>query len=103
MSWSSGAAKPAAARPWVSLTATVTATSAANAKLARPRTGQHSCSTGLSWQSATPEKRRAGGSTPPLTATLTCADARFMIVNVTAMVLLVSFLGHQLQADESNA
>jgi hypothetical protein len=48
-----------------------------------------------------PEKRKVGGSTPPLTTPLTCADVRFMIVKVTVMVLVVSFLGHQLPSTAS--
>jgi len=35
----------------------------------------------------TSEKRKVGGSTPPLTTTLTCADVRLMIVKVTIMAL----------------
>ena len=37
---------------WPSLTATVTATSAANARLTQPQAAKHSCLTGLSWVSA---------------------------------------------------
>jgi hypothetical protein len=38
-----------------------------------------------------PEKRKVGSSILPLTTTLTCADARFMIVKVMIMALVVSF------------
>ena len=41
-----------------------------------------------------PEKRKVGGSTPPLTTTLTCADVRLVIVRLQLMTLVVSFLGH---------
>jgi hypothetical protein len=47
-----------------------------------------------------PEKRKAGGSTPPLTTTLTCIGVRLMIVKVQIVTLVVSFLGHLLQADD---
>jgi len=50
-----------------------------------------------------PEKRKVGGSTPPLTTTLTCTDARSMIVKVTIMAFVVSFLGHQPQTDDRAA
>jgi hypothetical protein len=35
--------------------------------------------------------------------TLTCVDVHLMIVKVTIMALVVSFLGHQLQADDRTA
>jgi [ribosomal protein S5]-alanine N-acetyltransferase len=47
-----------------------------------------------------PEKRKVGGSTPPLTTTLTCADVHLVIVKVQLMTLVVSFLGHSPQADD---
>ena len=46
-----------------------------------------------------PEKRKVGGSTPPLTTTLTCTDVRLVIVKVQLVGLVVSFLGHLPQAD----
>jgi hypothetical protein len=47
-----------------------------------------------------PEKRKVGSSILPLTTGLTCADVYLMIVKVTPMTLVVSFLGHPLQADD---
>jgi hypothetical protein len=67
-------------RSWQSLTATVTATCTANARPAQPQAANHSCSAGLSWLSATPEKRKVGSSILPLTTTLSCADVRLVIV-----------------------
>jgi hypothetical protein len=46
-----------------------------------------------------PEKRKVGGSTPPLTTALTCTDVRLVIVKVQLVTLVVSFLGHLPQAD----
>ena len=48
-----------------SLTATVTATRAANASLAQPRTARPCSMLGLSWASAPPEKRMVAGHTGP--------------------------------------
>jgi hypothetical protein len=47
-----------------------------------------------------PEKRKVGGSTPPLTTSLTCTDVSLVIAKMQLMTLVVSFLGHQLQADD---
>ena len=44
-----------------------------------------------------PEKRKVGGSTPPLTTTLTCADVSLVIVEAQLMTVVVSFLVHLLQ------
>jgi hypothetical protein len=46
-----------------------------------------------------PEKRKVGGSTPPLTTVLTCADLCLVIVKAQLVALLVSLLGQLLQAD----
>jgi hypothetical protein len=50
-----------------SMTATMTATWATNASLKLPPAASYCSVAGLTWPSATPEKRKAGGSTPPLT------------------------------------
>jgi hypothetical protein len=42
---------------------------------------------------------RVGSSILPLTTTLTCADVRLLIVKVLPVTLVISFLGHLLQAD----
>ena len=46
-----------------------------------------------------PEKRKVGGSTPPLTTTLTCVDVCLATVRAQFATLVVSFLGHLPQAD----
>jgi hypothetical protein len=46
-----------------------------------------------------PEKRKAGGSTLPLTIALTCAGVRLVIEKAQPVTLVVSFLGQPLQAD----
>ena len=46
-----------------------------------------------------PEKRKVGGSTPPLTTTLTRVNVGPVIVGVQLATLVVSFLGHLPQAD----
>ena len=46
-----------------------------------------------------PEKRKVGGSTPPLTTTLTCVNVGPVIGGVQLATLVVSFLGHLPQAD----
>jgi hypothetical protein len=53
-----------------SLTATVTATRAANANLAQPRTARPCSAIELGWASAPPEKRKVGSSILPLTTRL---------------------------------
>ena len=47
-----------------------------------------------------PEKRKVGSSILPLTTTLTCADVHLVIVKVQVIALVVSFLGHLMQADD---
>jgi len=59
---------------WVSPTATVTATTAVVSALTQPSTANYSRTFDLTWASATPEKRKVGGSTPPLT---TMRSSRF--------------------------
>ena len=53
----------------MSLTATMTATTAVVSALTQPGTATYSRKSCLSWASATPEKRKVGGSTLPLTTT----------------------------------
>jgi hypothetical protein len=43
-----------------------------------------------------PEKRKVGGSTPPLTTVLTCADVCLVIVKAQLVTLIVSFSGQLL-------
>jgi hypothetical protein len=42
-----------------------------------------------------PEKRKVGGSTPPLTTTLNCVNVCLVIVRVQFATLVVSFLVRQ--------
>jgi hypothetical protein len=46
-----------------------------------------------------PEKRKVGGSTPPLTTTLTCVNVGPVTVGVQFATLVVPFLGHLPEAD----
>jgi len=46
-----------------------------------------------------PEKRKVGGSTPPLTSNVNCADVRLVIVRAQFVMTIVSFLGQLLRAN----